>query len=67
MTNAGKWRIVGARADAFRRLSKGSGVITAFGDGSWSATDVRARDVPAILAEPSGWDELSGTSWLGEH
>jgi hypothetical protein len=52
---------------AFRRLSKGSGVITVFGDGSWSATGVRARDVPAILAEPSGWDELSGTSWLGEH
>ena len=52
---------------AFRRLSRGSCVITVCGDGSWSATNLRARDISAILAEPSGWDELSGTSWLGEH
>ena len=51
---------------AFRRLSKGDRVITASGNGSWSATGVSARKVPAILAEPGGWDELSGSSWLGE-
>lgn len=50
----------------FRRLWKGDREITVFGDGSWNATGLGHRRALAVLAEPSGWDEVSGTSWLRE-
>lgn len=50
----------------FRRLSEGDREITLLGDGSWSGTNLPSRDVSAILAAPSGWDEVSGTAWLDE-
>ena len=50
----------------FRRLSKGDRVVTVHGELGWSAANVPARAVPAILSRPRGWDELWGASWLGE-
>jgi hypothetical protein len=58
--------IIAIMLGAFRRLSRGDPKITVLGHGSWSATDVPPRQVPAILAKPTGWDQLSGESWLGE-
>ena len=50
----------------FRRLTKGDREITVSGDAEWSATDLAPCHVPAILANPRGWDEISGTSWLDQ-
>ena len=48
-----------------RRLWRGSRTITVRGDG-WSATGPFGRDeVERILADPVGWSELHGASWLG--
>ena len=55
---------------SFRRLTRGERVITVIGDGGWSASgfSTTARrighQVEAVLAEPHGWNELSGRSWL---
>ena len=55
---------------SFRRLTRGKRVITVIGDGRWSASgfSTTARrighQVEAVLAEPNGWNELSGRSWL---
>lgn len=50
---------------AFRRLSSGRSEITVIGDGAWSASDLPPRaDVARILADPTGWDEVAGGSWL---
>jgi hypothetical protein len=47
----------------FRHLSRGEVVITVRRDG-WSATGTGSRDVRRAIAEPGGWDEVSGASWL---
>jgi hypothetical protein len=55
---------------SFRRLSDGQRVITVIGDGGWSASGFRparhriGRQVEAVLANPHGWNELTGRSWL---
>jgi hypothetical protein len=46
------------------RLSAGDREITRLGDTVWSATGVSVERLPAILAELTGWQEVSGTSWL---
>jgi hypothetical protein len=50
----------------FRRLTKGSRTITVIGDdGGWSASGrFGRREVDAVLADPRGWNELRGASWL---
>jgi Family of unknown function (DUF6226) len=49
----------------FRRLSAGDREITVTGEGEWSATgDFGRREVDSILADPRGWDEVAGKSWL---
>ncbi|MBL7500768.1 hypothetical protein I6A84_44495 [Frankia sp. CNm7] len=48
----------------FRRLTAGDRVITVTADG-WSAANLPRGDaVAAVLADPTGWDEVSGPSWL---
>lgn len=48
----------------FRRLTRGERTITVLADG-WSASNFRRRrDAEAVLADPSGWRELRGASWL---
>jgi hypothetical protein len=55
---------------SFRRLSDGERVITVLGDGAWSASGFTetggriGRQAEAALANPHGWDELTGNSWL---
>jgi Family of unknown function (DUF6226) len=51
---------------AFRRLSAGGREITVFGGGRRAAGGFGRGEVDAILANPSGWNEVSGTSWLGD-
>jgi hypothetical protein len=54
---------------SFRRLGDGERVITVVGD-SWSASGFRptarriGREVEDVLANPDGWDELTGPSWI---
>jgi hypothetical protein len=48
-----------------RRLSDGTRTITVISDGQWSASgDFDHHEVEAILADPTGWDELAGKTWL---
>ena len=50
---------------AFRRLSKGRRTITVIGESGWSASGgFGRREVDAVLAHPTGWDELRGEPWL---
>jgi hypothetical protein len=50
---------------AFRRLSMGNQAITVTGRSRWSTSGLQHhRDVDRILEDPTGWQELSGTSWL---
>ena len=57
--------IVGIVSGTFRRLTKGSREITVVDDHGWSASGgFQRREVGRILADPTGWDELAGTSWL---
>jgi hypothetical protein len=56
------WSIV---SGAFRRLTDGAREVTVLGDSSWSASGTFNRhEIGAILADPTGWEELAGTSWL---
>jgi Family of unknown function (DUF6226) len=62
--------LLGIITGSFRRLSRGKRVITVIGDTGWTAsgfpTTARriGHQLEAILAEPRGWNELSGRSWL---
>jgi hypothetical protein len=50
-----------------RRLWRDGGDITSLGtDGRWSSSwrGATQASVPAVLADPKGWHELSGASWL---
>ena len=49
----------------FRRLSSGDREITVRGEHGWSASgSFRRGEVAEVIADPSGWDEVSGSSWL---
>jgi hypothetical protein len=57
----------GVVTGAFRRLTDGSRTITVTGDDdrSTSGFEPRSHDqVDAVLADPTGWTELSGAPWL---
>jgi Family of unknown function (DUF6226) len=62
--------LLGIVTGSFRRLTRGKRVITVIGDGGWSASGFRSaarrigHQVEAVLAEPHGWNELRGRSWL---
>jgi Family of unknown function (DUF6226) len=52
---------------AFRRLSESARdrEITVIDEGVWSASGKFGRhELDAILADPTGWDEVAGRSWL---
>lgn len=56
--------ILGVVAGTFRRLTSGSRQITQLDPGGWSASGrFDRRGVDAVLADPQGWDELSGSAW----
>lgn len=49
----------------YRRLTRGDSTITAETDHAWSATgEWEAGDIEAVLADPSGWLDLSGAAWV---
>lgn len=50
---------------AYRQLRRKDRVIEVINDTGWSAQGLRQSDrVDSILADPIGWDELTGNSWL---
>ncbi len=52
----------------YRRLARRNKSITVTGPGGWSASgSFRRGEVENVLADSSGWDELSGESWLAQH
>ena len=60
--------IVGVVSGAFRRLASGERVITVIGTDRWSASSSGSArfdrgEVARILAEPTGWREVSGAAW----
>jgi hypothetical protein len=57
--------ILGVISGAFRRLSADDHTITVISDARWSASGMSpGQKVDEILANPSGWHEMSGSSWL---
>ena len=61
--------IVGVVSGAFRRLASGDRVITVIGTDRWSASSTGSAtfgrgEVAAVLADPTGWREVSGASWI---
>lgn len=60
--------VLGIVSGAFRRLWSGRSEITVIDDRGWSASNLPPRaDVARILANPTGWDEVAGGSWLRPH
>lgn len=58
-------RMLNIVSGTFRRLSNRARTITIDGDDGWTASGpFGRRGVEAIIADPAGWDELSGASWL---
>jgi hypothetical protein len=49
---------------AFRRLSSGRAEITVIGDRRSASNLSSGADVARVLADPTGWEEVSGASWL---
>jgi hypothetical protein len=61
--------VLGIVSGVYRRLTDGSREITVSTATEWSASGWFHRpfdwgQVEAVLADPTGWDELSGNSWL---
>ncbi len=56
---------IGAIVDgSFRYLWRGARNIMVTGDGMRRGSGLRGREVAAVLADPAGWREISGVSWL---
>ena len=47
----------------FRHLRQGDRTVMRLGD-SGQGRNVTGRMMDAVLADPRGWDELRGPSWL---
>jgi hypothetical protein len=63
--------ILGVVSGAFRRLAAGDRVITVVGADRWSASSSGSEtfgrgEVAEILADPTGWREVSGPPWTAE-
>ena len=57
--------ILGIISGALRRLSDAPRTITVVARGGWRAPGhFRRHEVEAILADPTGWADLVGPSWL---
>jgi Family of unknown function (DUF6226) len=59
--------LLGIVTGTFRRLTDGKRVITVIDDDRWTATDFfvsTGLQVEQVLADPHGWTELTGKSWL---
>ncbi len=59
--------VTGVMLGRFRRLTRGTRRIEVIDNQGWTGLGLRRRDnVAKILADPRGWAELTGASWLGE-
>ena len=59
--------VLGVVSGACRRLWRGDREITVSSGQRWSASgEFGRREVEAILRQPDGWNELTGTSWMGD-
>jgi Family of unknown function (DUF6226) len=56
--------VLGVVSGTFRHLVRGDSQILKFETEGWSGSNVRRHDVAAVLADPKGWRETSGPSWL---
>ena len=56
--------VLGVVSGTFRHLVRGNSQILKFETEGWSGSNVRRHDVAAVLADPKGWRETSGSSWL---
>ena len=61
--------IVGVVSGAFRRVVSGDRVITVISTDRWNASSsgsggIDRGEVARIMADPTGWREVSGVSWL---
>ena len=58
-------RIAGIVSGRYRRLTRGDRQVSAETGYGWSATgEWDFGEIEAVLADPTGWQELSGASWL---
>ncbi len=57
--------LIGIVTGRFRHLRRRDEVVMTIGDGGWSASGRRRPPRAAkVLADPRGWAELTGASWL---
>ncbi|MCP3860553.1 MAG: hypothetical protein GY704_12960 [Phycisphaeraceae bacterium] len=56
--------VLGVVTGQFRRLHRGGQTITVTSDGSYQGSGINGRGVRRVLADPAGWDELTGPSWM---
>lgn len=56
--------ILGVVSGVFRHLTRGSRTITVHSADGWSASGAfDHNEVDRVLADPTGWDEVSGSPW----
>ncbi|MGH9086117.1 MAG: DUF6226 family protein [Acidimicrobiales bacterium] len=59
--------VIGLITGQFRHLTDGARTIVVHSDSGWRAHGHFADDeVDAVLADPLGWQELTGPSWLAD-
>lgn len=58
--------IISIVSGRFRRLTHRDQAVTVLDDGWVECADLLPGHVAAVLADPEGWDEISGSSWLDE-
>ena len=56
--------LLGVVTGQFRRLHRGGRTITVTSDGSYQGSGINGRTARRVLADPTGWDELTGPSWM---
>lgn len=57
--------VLGVISGQFRRLTKRDRTIVVESAHSWSASgEFQTEEIEAVLTDPSGWREVSGSSWL---
>lgn len=58
--------VAGVVSGTFRHLVRKDSTITQFGPGGWTGSNVGRHDVDALLADPTGWRQTSGVSWIDD-
>ena len=56
--------VLGIVAGQFRRLPRGTQAITVISGSIRQSSGINGRGARRALADPAGWDELTGSSWI---